>query len=61
MICDKLKECVEKQFVNESIKNCSNKRAVCIETSDSRTKVKCEERKKKIYFRKYNEKPCYFI
>lgn len=38
---------MEKQFVNESIKNCSNKQAICIETSDKRTKVKCEERKKK--------------
>ena len=47
MICDKLKACMEKQLVNESIKNCSNKRAVCIEASDNRTKVKCEERKKK--------------
>ena len=39
MICNKLKECVEKQFVNESIKNCSNKQAICIETSDKRTRA----------------------
>lgn len=48
MICDKLQECAEKQFENKTMPGCvNNNRARCIESSDNRSRVKCEEKKKK--------------
>lgn len=47
MICDKLGECVEKQVIKQPMVSCANSSAECIESSDNRTNVKCEEKGKK--------------
>lgn len=47
MICENIEECLDKQIEGQSIKVCVNNKAECIEVSDCRSKVKCEERKKK--------------
>ena len=48
MICDKLKKCMDGQFADRTISRCSNGNFdACIESSDKRSKVKCEEKKKK--------------
>lgn len=47
MICNKLKECAEGQFAGKQISSCVNSSVRCIESTDKRTNVKCEERKKK--------------
>lgn len=46
MICDKLSECVETQFSSRGELKCGNKNN-CIKSSDNRTLIKCEERRKK--------------
>ncbi len=48
MICDKLHVCAESQFAGRKVINCGNHNVEkCIESSDKRSKVKCEERRKK--------------
>lgn len=48
MICDKLMLCVNGQFAGEKIQECANGNfSKCIESSDRRSRIKCEERKKK--------------
>jgi hypothetical protein len=48
MICDELKKCMDEQFAERIISRCANGNFdVCIESSDKRSKVKCEEKKKK--------------
>ena len=48
MICDKFGECIEAQLKDSSLKQCANRNSgECIEVSDNRPSVKCEERKKK--------------
>ena len=47
MICTKLVECVKNELTNQHIASCTNPNAQCIEVSDRRSYVKCEERKKR--------------
>lgn len=48
MICNKLQLCVNEQFAGGKISGCVNHNFTkCVKTSDRRSKVKCEERKKK--------------
>lgn len=47
MICDKLDECIEKQFTKAKISGCRNNISECLESADDRSNVKCEERNKK--------------
>lgn len=47
MICNQLANCIETQKMQTELNYCPNNRANCIEASDCRSNVKCEERKKK--------------
>ena len=48
MICKKLQECIDGQLAGISLAECDNRnQSVCIESSDNRSAVKCEESKKK--------------
>ena len=48
MICRKLERCISRELKNVSLEECDNKnRNNCIESSDRRSSVKCEENKKK--------------
>lgn len=47
MICDRLKECVEKQSAGEYLKKCGNIESECIKSNDCRSKVVCTEKSKK--------------
>lgn len=51
MICSKLKMCVKAKLESTVLPKCDNKnRAICIESSDKRSHVKCEENGKKYIF-----------
>lgn len=48
MICKKLEECINGELQSNSLERCDNKnRMNCIESSDRRSAVKCEENKKR--------------
>lgn len=47
MICKRLEQCVEEELAGAGHAKCYNKNVVCIESSDKRPEVKCEEKKKK--------------
>lgn len=48
MICKKLEECINGELQSASLEKCDNKnRMNCIESSDRRSAVKCEENKKR--------------
>ena len=48
MICRKLEECINGELQSNSLERCDNKnRMNCIESSDRRSAVKCEENKKR--------------
>lgn len=48
MICNELQACVNEQFAGKRLSRCVNNNFdVCVVSSDRRSKVKCEERKKK--------------
>ncbi len=47
MICNKLKVCMQEQFAGRAVSKCANGNVKCMESSDMRSNVKCEERKKK--------------
>ena len=47
MICTKLELCVSEELAGGKFANCDNDGAQCIEVSDSRSLIKCEENKKK--------------
>lgn len=47
MICNILEQCVEGKLSGKKVPKCTNKSAKCIESSDDRSEVKCEENKKK--------------
>ena len=48
MICKKLEECINGELQSNSLERCDNKnRMNCIESSDKRSAVKCEENKKR--------------
>ena len=47
MICDRWQACVKSQFIEGTLPICVNQnRDHCIESSDCRSKVKCEEKRK---------------
>lgn len=47
MICKKLAKCIEGEFNRDSLDTCDNlNRSACIQSSDTRPKVQCEEKKK---------------
>ena len=45
MICDKLEACVKRTVKGKSPDECDNRKENCIESSDTRMYVKCEEKK----------------
>ena len=48
MICKKLEECINGELQSNSLERCDNKNKMnCIESSDRRSAVKCEENKKR--------------
>ena len=47
MICGKLEACVKRTIKGQSPDECDNREENCIEFSDTRMHVKCEEKKKK--------------
>ena len=48
MICRKLENCIYEELRSNSLEKCDNKnRMNCIESSDTRSAVKCEENKKR--------------
>ena len=50
MICTKVEACVKMEMAGRKIEVCDNKTAQCVQSSDRRTLVKCEERQKKYTF-----------
>ena len=49
MICDKLQLCMSEQLAGRKISGCVNRNLdECVQSSDRRSKVRCEERKKNI-------------
>ena len=51
MICDKLGECLDRQILKQPMESCANNNVECIEVSDNRPYVKCEEKGKNIYLK----------
>lgn len=47
MICRKLEECIHGELKSNSLEKCVNNKINCIESSDRRSAVKCEENKKR--------------
>ena len=48
MICRKLEQCINRELISNSLEKCDNQnRMNCIESSDRRSAVKCEENKKR--------------
>ena len=47
MICRKLEKCISRELQSNSLEKCDNNRKNCIESSDKRSAVKCEENKKR--------------
>lgn len=47
MICGNLEKCIARTIKGEEPENCSNRKDECIESSDERSSVKCEEKKKR--------------
>ena len=47
MICSKLRNCVNGEINGKPLKDCDNNKTKCIESSDHRSLVKCEEKSKK--------------
>lgn len=47
MICSKLGLCIDEELSGKQPSKCDNSRTKCIESSDNRSNVKCEENKKK--------------
>lgn len=51
MICENLQACINGQLAGNPLAKCDNKNTTtCIESSDNRSAVKCEEKKKKYIF-----------
>ena len=55
MICDKLGECLDRQILKQPMESCANNNVECIEVSDNRPYVKCEEKGKKYIHFPLNE------
>lgn len=51
MKCGHLTECVESQINGEKVKTCVNNIKNCIASSDKRSNVKCEERKRSTFLK----------
>lgn len=49
MICNNLGKCVDKELNTKSALNCDNHK-ICIQSSDNRSNIKCEEKQKKYIF-----------
>ena len=47
MICGNLEKCIARTIKGEEPENCNNRKDECIESSDERSSVKCEEKKKR--------------
>lgn len=47
MICNKLEQCVNAELSEQRVSKCVNPNVRCIESSDKRSEVKCEENRKK--------------
>ena len=50
MICRKLESCVISELSGKTFLECSNSKMKCIESSDKRSAVRCEEKRKKYVF-----------
>lgn len=51
MICSNLQKCIEEQFGAEKLEKCDNQnKRICVEASDRRSAVKCEEHGKKYVY-----------
>jgi len=50
MICNKLELCITKEISGEHIHGCPNILTRCIKSSDKRSEVKCEEKKKRYIY-----------
>lgn len=63
MICNSLKACIEQEIVKDTGHTCVNSREGCIISSDDRSEVKCEERRKKYVLKntKRNHVICYKV
>ena len=47
MICTKLEQCMDARLNDTIVQRCDNDNVKCVESSDNRSEVKCEEKKKK--------------
>lgn len=47
MICEDLEKCIARTIKGEEPEKCNNRKDECIESSDERSSVKCEEKKKR--------------
>lgn len=47
MICKRLEVCLNEELSGINTKSCKNNASMCIESSDRRSEVKCEEKRKK--------------
>lgn len=47
MICGNLEKCIARTIKGEEPEKCDNRKDECIESSDERSSVKCEEKKKR--------------
>lgn len=57
MICANLQNCIEEQLKLSSLKRCDNQNmTTCIESSDKRSRVKCEEHGKKYIYENLRKK-----
>ena len=59
MICDKLGECLDRQILKQPMESCANNNVECIEVSDNRPYVKCEEKGKKYLEKSADSVCCY--
>jgi len=56
MICNDLQKCINEQLHSATLKKCNNDKDRCIESSDKRSSVKCEERGKKYVYENTRKK-----
>ena len=56
MICGNLEKCIARTIKGEETENCNNRKDECIESSDERSSVKCEEKKKRYILKNKRKK-----
>ena len=56
MICNNLKKCIDKQLSKDTLRECDNRKDDCIDSTDTRSSVKCEERGKKYIYENIKKK-----